>query len=80
MGDNGIRFPVLGGVRYEAERVTWDNGRQGYIELRRPASTEPLARINYRGPVLPLEICTYGEPLPMPAVEWLIERAEYALV
>jgi hypothetical protein len=79
MDDDGIRYPVLGGIRYEAERVTWNNARQGYIELRRPGCTEPLTRINYRGPALPLEICTYGEPLTMPAVEWLIDRTKWAL-
>lgn len=45
----------------------------GYIELRRPGSAEPLARINYHGPGTEMDVCTYGEPLPVPTVEWLIE-------
>lgn len=46
----------------------------------RPCGTEPLARITHRGPVLPLEVCTYDEPLPMPAVEWLIKTTKRAFV
>lgn len=64
---------TIGAVEYDGDRIL-DADWLGYIELRRPGGTEPLARINYHGPGTPMDLCTYGQPLPLPAVEWLIEK------
>lgn len=70
----------VGGIAYEADRVTDGTHGIGYIELRRLDSSEPLARINYHGPGTEMDLCTYGAPLPLPAIKWLIEAGGGALM
>ncbi|RMB39168.1 hypothetical protein C8J47_0131 [Sphingomonas sp. PP-F2F-G114-C0414] len=76
---NETKHLTLGKTAYEADRITDGTHGIGYIELRRPGSSEPLARINYHGPGTELDLCTYGTPLPMSAVEWLIEKGREKL-
>lgn len=72
---NETKRQTIGGVEYDAERIT-DSAGIGYFELREPGSSVPMARINYHGPDRSMDVCTYGNALPMPAVAWLISRAE----
>lgn len=76
--DNGTRQFTIRGIDYEGDRITDGTGR-GYIELRRPGGTAPLARIHYHGPDREMDVCTYGEPLPVPTVEWLLMMGREAL-
>lgn len=69
-----------GGIAYEADRITDGTHGIGYIELRRPGSSEALARINYHGPGTEMDLCTYGAPLPLSAIKWLIEIGDAALM
>lgn len=78
MGEDEVKQVAIEGTEYDAVRVTDGNGI-GYIELRAPGSTEPIARINYHGLDQPMDVCTYGHSLPLPAVLWLIERGRDAL-
>lgn len=75
---NETKHITIDAVAYDADRIT-DGVGIGYIELRQPGSSEPLARINYHGPETPTDVCTYGVPLPLPAVRWLIEKGEEKL-
>lgn len=76
---NETKHIRLGTIDFEADRITDGTHGIGYIELRRPGSSEPLARINYHGPGTELDLCTYGAPLPLSAVEWLIEKGREKL-
>ncbi len=77
---NETKHVTLGDLEYEADRITDGTHGIGYIELRRPGSGEPLARINYHGPDTEMDLCTYGAPLPLSAIKWLIEKGEEKLV
>lgn len=75
-----IKHITIAGIDYDAERRTNEDGSGvGYIELRQPGAAEPLARISYRGPELPMDFCTYDVPLPLAAVHWLVEKGDEAL-
>ena len=76
---NETKTLSIAGIAYDADRVT-DSAGIGYIELRRPGSSEPLARINYHGPGTEMDLCTYGNALPLSVVRWLLECGEYALM
>lgn len=76
---NETKHLTLGKIPYEADRITDGTHGIGFIELRQPGSSEPLARINYHGPGTEMDLCTYGAPLPMTAVEWLIEKGREKL-
>jgi hypothetical protein len=76
---NETKRITLGDLEYEADRITDGTHGIGYIELRQPGGSEALARINYHGPGTQLDLCTYGTPLPMMAVEWLIEKGREKL-
>jgi hypothetical protein len=76
--ENETKHITIDAVAYDADRIT-DAAGIGYIELRQPGSSEPLARINYQGPGTPMDVCTYGVPLPLPTVEKLIEMGREKL-
>lgn len=38
-----------------------------------------MARITYHSPGKPMDLTTYGDALPRPAVEWLFEWSDEAL-
>jgi hypothetical protein len=71
---NETKHITIDGIAYDADRITDGTHGIGYIELRMPGSKEPLARINYHGAHSPMDVCTYGAALPLPAVLWLIEK------
>jgi hypothetical protein len=75
---NETKHITIDAVAYDADRIT-DGTGIGFIELRRPGSSEPLARINYHGPDTPMDVCTYGVPLPLPTVEWLLQAGREKL-
>ncbi len=77
---NETKHITLGDLEYEADRITDGTHGIGYIELRRLRGSEPLARINYHGPGTEMDLCTYGAPLPLPAIKWLIETGDAALM
>jgi hypothetical protein len=77
---NETKIIDAGGIAYEADRITDGTHGIGYVELRQPGSSEPLARINYHGPGTEMDLCTYGAPVPLPAVKWLIETGGGALM
>ena len=64
---NETKTLSIAGITYDADRIT-DGAGIGYIELRRPGGGEPLARINYHGPGTEMDLCTYGNALPLSAV------------
>jgi hypothetical protein len=75
---NETKHITIDAVVYDADRIT-DGAGIGYIELRQPGSSELLARINYHGHDTPMDVCTYGKPLPLPTVEWLLQAGREKL-
>ena len=76
---NETKHFTLDCIHYDADRII-DSAGIGYIELRWPGVEAPLARIHYHGNTVPMDVCTYGAPLPLPALEWLLAKAQSGLL
>lgn len=69
----------IAGRTYLAQRFIDGETLDGHIELSDPATRRPLARISYHHATQEMDVTMGYVPIPIGAVQWMMDRAETAL-